>query len=510
MSQYAPFLLPLLLLYGFLVAAFLIAFALSRTSGHRIGALLVVPVVGALLLAVGLAVAAPQEAAALPGTVLRGGLVAGGIYGLAPIWTVPLALGAAVAALVTAHYAVVVLPAAAGWVGARASGARQRSARAADIARVLILLIVGGATIGGTLYTKAAITPISGLVEVTASFELAGSPTSIAVVDELAGYIAYGEGSIVRFEIDEELGGLNVEEVASGLTFPRGLAVTDGRLFVIDLGELPCERPFPQCWFEDPVDELELLQSSAASVLAYQILEDGSLGEPSNVIDDLPVVSTEHAPNAIEVGADGMLYLSVGNVDRLPLAPDLLDGVDHARSDMLGTVVRFDPDGRDVSVFARGIRNIYELESDPGGRLYGVDNDGPALRGWRPEQLVELREGVDWGFPADGSPPSDGTRDTIPIWNLHISGSAGLAWADNVGGRSGLLIGGLTNIVFVGISGDDEGAFVEDETAVAVAIEGLQGFVPTIEPIGDGRLVAGVFAPFAGYRNALLVLSPTP
>jgi hypothetical protein len=376
--------------------------------------------------------------------------------------------------------------------------------------RALVLIVVVATLSGATLYTKSAIAPVGGLMQVDASFDLAASPTSIAVVDERSGYIAFGEGTIARFEMNADFTSLDVTEVATGLTYPRGLAVTDGQLFAIDLGELPCDSPFPQCWFEDPVDELSLLESSGASVRSFPIHDDGSLGAGSTIIDELPVVSTEHAPNALEVGHDGMLYLSIGNVDRLPLAPELLEQVDHPRSDNLGTVIRMNPDGSDASVFVRGIRNVYELESDPDGHLYGVDNDGPALRGWRPEQLMELTEGANWGFPADGAPPPAEGAAPPPIWNLQVSGSAGLAWADDVGGRSGLLIGGLTNIVFVGIRRDSAGAFVDDETAVSTAIDGLQGFVPTIEPLGDGRVLAGVFAPFAGYQNALLVLSPSP
>ena len=89
-----------------------------------------------------------------------------------------------------------------------------------------------------------------------------------------------------------------------------------------------------------------------------------------------------------------------------------------------------------------------------------------------------------------------------------MSGSAGLAWAGAIAGRSGVLVGGLGAIDFVVLEVDGDGPYVLDGTGVSRAVDGLQGFVLSIESLGDGKVLAAAFAPFAGSRNVLLVLAP--
>ena len=57
------------------------------------------------------------------------------------------------------------------------------------------------------------------------------------------GYATVAEGEILRLTVD----GDRVEStvIASGLEFPRGLALAGDTLFVAELGPLPCENPIP-------------------------------------------------------------------------------------------------------------------------------------------------------------------------------------------------------------------------------------------------------------------------
>ena len=119
-----------------------------------------------------------------------------------------------------------------------------------------------------------------------------------------------------------------------------------------------------------------------------------------------------------------MLYLSIGNLDRL--AWD--DGGSTARgseTELLGNVLRIDPATGELEVFASGLRNVYGLDFDEAGVLWGVDNDGRG-RGWRFEELSASR-GLDFGFPDDGTVGPYTRRTGFATWILPSgAGSGGL------------------------------------------------------------------------------------
>ena len=70
----------------------------------------------------------------------------------------------------------------------------------------------------------------------------------------------------------------------------------------------------------------------------------------------------------------------------------------------LGTVLRFHLDAENIEIYANGLRNIYDLEFDDAGPLWGVDNDGPTWRGFRAEEVVQIKEGANYGHPYEGTP----------------------------------------------------------------------------------------------------------
>jgi Glucose / Sorbosone dehydrogenase len=509
MSALAPFLLPVILLFGYVLGLFaLISSRWARSDGYRVGPFMAVPLVAGLLIIGGLAIAYPADSLGLIPQIAQGGLVAGGVYGLSPIWSLPIALGVAFLALAVGQMLIKTIP---GVGAALARAVSGRLARASSLTSDVIRgigLAAGIAVIGASAaFTSNALAARAGQGAVIAAiYSLPGAPTSIVMSGPRTGYVALGEGMIARFSLPDSGGSLSTTTVAQGLTFPRGLAIKAGKLYAIDLGKLPCANPFPICRFDDAAGELGVLQQSRARVVTWPIHRDGSLGDEQTIISDLPVISTEHAPNSIVIGPDGKMYMFIGGPDVTATNPSALSGVQRPHQDLLGTVVRFNPDGSGLEIYARGIRNVFTLAFDTAGDLYGVENDGPTARGYEHEGILDIRHGADFGFPAGGT-FDPGSAKNRPFYLLDDDkGSAGLEWAPNAGLDPGLLVGSLGRVEYVTFSRDAQGAFINTDVAREVVLDGLQGFVPVVRATSDGKLLVGVFGAFRGYRNALIQL----
>jgi hypothetical protein len=295
-----------------------------------------------------------------------------------------------------------------------------------------------------------------------------------------AGYVSLFDGEILRVTV----GGERVTwSSATLLDHPRGLAIADGTLYAVEVVSMPCVSE-PGCP-EDPLErELANLAHSGARVVALDIRADGSLGAPRSILDGIPVVGRDHNANDLEIGPDGMLYLSVGNVDQLWQAPDRLSEVTRPHLDWLGTILRIDPATGTASAWASGLRNVYGLAFSPDGRLFGVDNDGPTLRGWREEELDELTQGANYGYPLDASFGPYAMRTGFPIYALDPGGHAGIAWAGEgvVAGSCGR----LDRVPFIDRNGEPE---VENRLAIDVLAR-PKGCVTSIVPVEGGLLVA--------------------
>ena len=152
--------------------------------------------------------------------------------------------------------------------------------------------------------------------------------------------------------------------LAEDMRYPNGVALRDGDLYVAEIGQI--------VRFNDIANNLE------------------SPGEPEVINDEYPD-EFHHGWKYINFGPDGKLYVPVG-------APCNICEVE----DPFGTITRMDPDGSNMEVYARGVRNSVGFDWHPEtGELWFTDNGRDVWGNDRPpEELNHAPEaGLHFGFP---------------------------------------------------------------------------------------------------------------
>ncbi|MDI9641564.1 PQQ-dependent sugar dehydrogenase [Geitlerinema splendidum] len=121
---------------------------------------------------------------------------------------------------------------------------------------------------------------------------------------------------------------------------------------------------------------------------------DGVLDEVNVILDGLPsMVHPYHSNNGIAFGPDGKLYISVGSTTDHGPVIDPLEA----------SILRVNPDGTELEVYATGIRNAYDIVFSPEGDLYTADNSpdhlDPSFNTLFAEELNVIVRGGHYGFP---------------------------------------------------------------------------------------------------------------
>jgi glucose/arabinose dehydrogenase len=117
---------------------------------------------------------------------------------------------------------------------------------------------------------------------------------------------------------------------------------------------------------------------------------DRTIAAPQLIMGDLPD-GGQHPNRTLAFGPDGMLYISVGSSCNACRETN----EEHA------TVLRAQPDGRQRTIYARGLRNTIGFDWHPEtGELWGMDH-GSDWRGDEqpPEELNRLQQGENYGWP---------------------------------------------------------------------------------------------------------------
>ena len=125
-------------------------------------------------------------------------------------------------------------------------------------------------------------------------------------------------------------------------------------------------------------------------VYTADVNEDGTFGPLTRIIDDLPDAG-QHANRTINVGPDGMLYISVGSTCNECQE----DNPENA------TILRASKDGKTRSIFASGLRNTIGFDWEPtAGALYGIDHGIDWLGDEvQVEEVNRIEEGKKYGWP---------------------------------------------------------------------------------------------------------------
>lgn len=175
-----------------------------------------------------------------------------------------------------------------------------------------------------------------------------------------------GKGRVVRLrDVDGDGAADSTATVVDGLREPHGLAFHGGYLYIANT---------------DGVVRVRLGADGRAT----------SRPEKLNSYDS----GEGHSSRSIVFGADSAMYVAIGSSCNLCIE----------KKPERATVMRYDADGRNGRVFARGLRNAVGIAVHPDTREIWVsqnerDNIRPDHQDLPPEEINILRDGGDYGWP---------------------------------------------------------------------------------------------------------------
>ena len=221
------------------------------------------------------------------------------------------------------------------------------------------------------------------------------APTSLAFGPDGRLYAASTNGAVYAVaDLNGDQRGEQVQPYAVGLDTPLGLAWIGQQLFVSIRGSV---------------------------VVVRDANGDGFAESRATVVDNLPSFGL-HQNDSLAVGADGFIYMGQGT------------DCDHCQEadPRNGAILRFKPNGTQLSLYARGMRNPYGLAFNALGDLFATDNGrddlGPNLP---PEELNDIQPGANYGWPdcwpGNDAPACAAVTQPVATFSAHTSAD-GLAF----------------------------------------------------------------------------------
>ena len=188
---------------------------------------------------------------------------------------------------------------------------------------------------------------------------------SMALSDEGVLFVGTRGAGNVYAVIPDGDGARRTVTIAQGLNSPNGVALRDGDLYVAEIHRV---------------------------IVFENIHAHLTADAPYRVIDDSFPTDAHHGWKFIAFGPDGKLYIPVG----VPC------NICESEDDRFGTIMRMNPDGSELEIFASGIRNTVGFDWDPETQVLWFTDNG---RDWLgddlpPDELnIAPESGMHFGFP---------------------------------------------------------------------------------------------------------------
>jgi Raf kinase inhibitor-like YbhB/YbcL family protein len=158
------------------------------------------------------------------------------------------------------------------------------------------------------------------------------------------------------------------------------------------------------------IQDGKLYLATAKEIFIANIRADGKLSALTMIIGDLPDAG-QHANRTLAFGPDKMLYISAGST---------CNSCNESNQEN-ATLLRASPDGKQRTIFAKGLRNTIGFDWEPRtGELWGMDHGIDFLGDdEQAEELNHLQAGKQYGWPhvygsgtiyPQGTPPGGITK----------------------------------------------------------------------------------------------------